>query len=106
MKVGYSAYSTYYIQCVNACVKPRVTYCRELYMLLEIAQGMIVDTKCVVVCLCVCVCVYCRKRDRRVNLGKKSKALMVIRDHQDPLVHLGHRARMESLVPQEDLDHV
>lgn len=24
-------------------------------MLLEIAQGMIVDTKCVVVCLCVCL---------------------------------------------------
>lgn len=39
-------------------------------------------------------------------LGKKSKALLVIQDRQDPLVHLGHRARTESLVPQEDLDHV
>lgn len=46
----------------------------------------------------------CSLKDRRVLQVIPSKALLVMADHQDPLVHLARQARMESPVNLDELD--
>ena len=68
---------------------------------MAVAQGRLVYRMHVFVCVC-----YCSQREKRVLLGIPSKALVGTWDNQDPRVHMVHQARMESLAPLEDLDHV